>query len=213
MAASEGQSLDITSGGFELYVPPTPFAMGGPEKKDPISRFVMLDDENGVFYDVDYGSEPLRNSTPWSELALYNVVDPAVVFPPAQWQKLHDLDWLPTGFLVAIQSRDGNVFRAVKIGAVHVKRLPRDLMNWGALESLTGPELTAEVRAGLLRRVFDRRPGSNAGPVSYVNPKKVLDGMPRPWHRDGNWLNWELSHRFVGGKEIDEGQRWELYAE
>jgi hypothetical protein len=213
MAASEGQSLAVTSGGFELYVPPTPFSMGDPEKKDPTGRFVMLDDENDIFYDVDYGSEPLRNSTPWSKLALYNVVDPAIVFPPKQWQKLHEPDWLPTGFLVAIQSRDDNVFRAVKIGAVHVKRLRRELMSWGALESLRGSELTTEMKAGLLRRVFNRRPGSNAEPASYVNAKKVLDGKQRPWHQDGNWLNWELSHRFVGGKKIDEGQRWELHAE
>jgi len=213
MAAPEHQSLNITSAGFELYVPPTPFAREALEKKDPMGRFVMLDDENNVFYDVDYGSAHLRNSTPWPELALHNVVDPAIVFPPAQWQKLHDPDWLPTGFLVAIRSRDDNVFKAVKIGTVHVKQLPRALMNWGALESLTGPEFVAEMKAGLLRRVFDRRPGSNSGPVSYVNPKKVLNGKPRPWHQDGKWLNWELNHRFVGGKEIDKGQRWALYAE
>ncbi len=214
MAALEGESFAITSAGFELYVPPTPFAKGDdPKKKDPTGRFVMLDDENGVFYDVDYGSAPLHNSTPWSELTLHKVVDPAIVFPPAQWEKLHDPEWLPVGFLVAIRSCEGDIFKAVKIGTVHVKPLPRALMNWGALERLKGPELTAEMKTGLIRRVFDCRPWSNAGPVSYVNLKKVLDAKSRPWDQQGNWLSWELDERFVGGKEIDKGQRRELYAE
>lgn len=207
---NEPPSRDITTAGFELYVPPTPFS--NPTPPEPSGRFVMLDDEDGVFYDVCYDSAPLRNTIPWTELGLHNFVDPAIIFPPAQWQKLADPDWLPTGFLVSIQSRGPEHFTAIKIGTVHVKQLPQALMNWEVLESLKGPELPAEMKAGLLRSVFNRRPGSNSQSISYVNQRGVLDKMSRPWHRDGNWLNWELDHRFAGGRRIDEKQKWKLYA-
>lgn len=210
MTSSEPPSLEITSAGFELFIPPTPFS--NPQPPEPNGRFVLLDDEDNVFYDVDYTSPGLRNTVSWKQLALHTIPDPAIVFPPAQWQKLKDPNWLPTGFLVSIQSREPDCFKAVNLGAVHVKPRPQALMNWDVLESLKGPELPAEMKAGLLRKVFNRRPGANMQSISYVNPRKVLDKMSRPWHRDGKWLNWELDDRFVGGKRIDEGQKWRLYA-
>lgn len=186
----------------------------------------MLDDLDNVFYDVDYESSELQNSTDWTELALHNVVDPAIVFPPNQWQifeecwtwrqvggELEDRPLIATGFLVSIQSRDSGIFNATKLGTVHVLQWRQQHMNWGVLESLKGTELPSEMRAGLLRHIFNRRPGANTQMViSYVTPRRVLDENSRPWHEDGASLNWELDHRFAGGARIGREQKWRLYA-
>ena len=201
---STNQFLEFTSGGFELYVPPTPFS--NPPGR---TRFVMLDDLNNVFYDVDYESSSLNNSTPWTKLGLHNVADPAIVFPPNQWQMFEE-NSSATGFLVLIQSRDSGLFTATKIGTVYVRPLLQEFMNWGVLESLKGSELPSEMRAGLLRHVFNRRPGANARMISYVTLRRVLDNMHRPWHQNGAWLNWELDDKFTGGSLIGNEQMWKL---
>jgi hypothetical protein len=201
-------SLQFTSGGFELYVPPTPFS--NPPKP---AHFVVLDDLNDVFYDVDYESSDLKNTTPWTELALHTVADPAIVFPPNQYQMSENNKTLRiTGFLVSIQSRDSGLFTATKIGTVHVQQLQKKYMNWGALESLKGAELPSEMRAGLLRHVFNRRPRGSARMISYVTPRHVLDNMPRQWHRNAAALNWELDERFAGGARIGKERKWRLHA-
>jgi hypothetical protein len=200
------QTLKYTSGGFELYVPPTKFA----HPPEP-ARFVMLDDINDTFYQVLYEGLRLKNTTPWTDLALHTTPDPAIVFPPNQ-QEIFDakLSITATGFLVSIISRANGEFVAKWLGTVHVDRLPEQSMNWGALESLKGDELPAEMRNGLLRFVFNRRPGASGGSHSYVTPRGVLDGLERPWYKDGASLAWELDDRFVGGKRIEREQRWKL---
>jgi hypothetical protein len=137
---------------------------------------------------------------------LHTTPDPAIVFPPNQ-QEIFDakLSITATGFLVSIISRANGEFVAKWLGTVHVDRLPEQSMNWGALESLKGDELPAEMRNGLLRFVFNRRPGASGGSHSYVTPRGVLDGLERPWYKDGASLAWELDDRFVGGAEVEIG--------
>jgi len=204
--------LQFRSGGFELYVPPTAFSLPGPPHFCP-PHFVMLDDQDDILYDVDYESKELKNTTPWVDLELHKKVDPAIVFPSVEWQK-HEADKQKkvTGFLVSIQSREGGWNTAIHLGTVHVVQYQPEFMNWAALESLKGSELPAEMKDGLLRKVFNRRPGSGTQALSYVNSLSVLDGLPRPWHRDGQALNYELDERFVGCKMIAKDQKWKLLA-
>lgn len=170
----------------------------------------MLDDSSQIFYDVDYGTRLLGNSTPWTALALHTVPDPAIVFPPEQCDMLPFMN-LVTGFLVSIESRDRGVFVAKKIGRVNVKPLKEGLMNWAALRSLKGDPLPAEMSAGLLRRVWNRRPNAPPRAIPYVTPGHILDNMPRPWHRDGAVLNYELDQIFAGGVALGTHQHWRVY--
>lgn len=176
-------------------------------------HFVMVDDLNNVFYDVDYESPDLKNPVPWAELLLHTSRDPAIVFPPNQYQLGVENPGLRiTGFLVLIQSREDDVFTGYKIGTVHVQPLAQERMNWGVLESWKGPELASEVRAGLLRHVFNRRPGAHPIAISYVTPRNILDSMQRQWHKNAAALEYELDGIFAGGRRIGENQRWRLYA-
>ena len=210
--SGEKPSMLFNSGGFELFVPPTPFC---PPGKPPI--FVMVEDLKDTFYEVDYEAADLQNRTPWSELELHTVLDPAIVFPSLQWQKFENLAEesveIVTGYLIAIQSRESDAWAAVKLGDVHIRKYPEEVMNWRLLESVKGPELGAEVQTGLLRHVYNRRPGSVQRSIPYVTPARILDKMERPWHKDGAALNWNLDGRFVGAARIARDQRWRLYAE
>jgi hypothetical protein len=171
----------------------------------------MLDDLNDVFYQVIYEGPGLKNVTSWTDLALHTITDPAIVFPPNQLATFEArLSIMATGFLVSVTSRTSDAITAKWLGTVHVDRLPEHLMNWGALESMKENELAAEMRAGLLRFVFDRRPGASAKSHSYVTPSSTLDEMSRPWYKNGEHLNWELDERFVGAKLIDRKQKWKL---
>ena len=196
--------LQFRSWGFELYVPPTPFS-----SPPAPTRFVMLDDLNDVFYDIDYETPLLGNKTPWTELALHTVPDPAIVFPPEQQDMLHKMQFA-TGFLVSIESRSSTLITARKIGRVNVKQLPEKLMNWSALRALKGKELPAEMRAGLLRRIWNRRSGAADHSIPFVTPSRILNDMPRPWHRDAVALNYELDERFAGGKALGPPSRWKV---
>lgn len=209
IASSDGcRNLNFASGGFELFVPPVPFS----QPPEP-ACFVMLDDQNDAFYEVDYQSVDLRNSTDWTALKLHTVPDPAVVFPTLQWQKFeNDINKKITGFVVDIKSRGEDSWTAEKIGAVHVRRFPQEYMNWSALASLKGSELPEEMKAGLLRKVFNQREGSMVQTISYATPRRILDTMKRPWHQDGAALNWELDEKFVGANRIEKDQKWKLYA-
>lgn len=210
--ASQNDSdfIAIKSAGFELYLPPTP--MLNPQTNPPERpRFVMLDYTNDVFYDVDYETANLRNSTSYAALALHTVQDPAIVFPPNQWNMLQTMKFA-TGFLVSIISRDGQTFSAKNLGSVNVKPLRQELMNWAALRSKKGPELPAEMKAGLLRHVWNRRSNAATQSIPYVHQRHVLDNMSNPWHRDGVALNYELDQQFAGGRLFGAEQQWKLYA-
>jgi hypothetical protein len=197
--------LEFKSRGFELYLPPTPFS-----SPPAYARFVMLDDSTQKFYDVDYQTELLGNTTPWTALALHQVRDPAIVFPPEQCDMLEIMKFA-TGFLVSIECRDREMFVAKKIGSVNVKLMEEKLMNWAALRSLKGDELPAEMRVGLLRRVWNKRPNAASQSIPYVTPRLTLDDMPKHWHRDGAALNYELDQIFAGGAPLGEQQHWKVH--
>lgn len=201
-------NLNFASGGFELFVPPVPFS----QPPEP-ACFVMLDDQNNAFYEVDYQSVDLKNSIDWTALKLHTVLDPALVFPTLQWQTFEkDMNKKITGFVVDIKSRDEDSWTAERIGTVHVRRFPQEYINWSVLASLKGSELPEEMKAGLLRKVFNQGRSSMTQTISYVTPRRILDTMERPWHQDGAALNWELDERFVGANRIEKDQKWKLYA-
>ena len=79
-----------------------------------------------------------------------------------------------------------------------------------ALRALKGKELPAEMRAGLLRRIWNRRSNAADQSIPFVTPSRILNGMPRPWHRDGVALNYELDERFAGGKTLGPPSRWKV---
>lgn len=199
-------SSTFRSAGFELYVPPTKFS----QPSEP-ACFVMLDDLNDIFFEVKYDDPKLGNTKNWTELSLHEVDDPAIVFKSNQDPFLQQRSYdRVEAYLVSIIKRDSHAFRATILGTVYVRPFAEKFMNWGALESLKGSELPAEMRAGLLRHVFNRRISNDSQHYSYVTPRKILDNMPRKWHEDGGALNWELDDRFVGAKRIAENQNWIL---
>ncbi len=200
MSSNSAGVLEFRSSGFELYLPPTNFK----------SRFVMFDDSNQIFYDVNYDTELLGNRIPWPSLKPENLRDPAIVFPPKQSDALKIMNFA-TGFLVSILHREGDKFVAQKLGLVEVKALKEELMNWSALTALKGEELPNEMKAGLMRRLWDRRPGSQHRSIPYVTPGSVLDQMPRRWHTDGAALNYELYLIFAAGAPLASTQHWEVH--
>ena len=208
--------MEMTGPGFELYVPPTP--MVNDRLKPPHKgRFVMLDDVNDVFYDIDYDAAlkpaALGNTVSWADLALHTVREPALVLQLSQWQWLSNPQTnFARAFLVSIESRNEGIVYARRIGSVFVRKVQQEYMNWYALRSEKGEELPAEMRAGLLRKLWNRSPSHQSPNISYVTPASVLDKMPRPWHKDGAWLNWELDHQYAGGSVIPPSQCWRLRA-
>ena len=154
MSPYEERNLSkFQSGGFELYLPPTPFSMP-PEP----ARLVMVDDLRQVIYDVDYETSFLKNTIPWSALNLHKIEDPAIVFRPMQLECL----MLPerafaTGLLASIETRDDGVYKAKRVGVVNVSPFPKEVINWAVLQSWNGEELPTEMQAGPLRRVWNRR--------------------------------------------------------
>lgn len=202
-------TLHFVSGGFELYVPPTPFS----QPPEP-PMFVMLDDMNDVFYQVDYGHPGLRNANSWVDLQLHRVTDPAIVFPPNQLSLYAQNDNITmTGFLVSIASRGATGWLVKKIGAVHVRRYPLKYINWDVLASTKGPELIAELQAGLLRKVFNRRDVGTSERPSFVTLGNTINHMSRAWHEGGAALSYELDERFVGAVRIPNEQGWSVYTD
>jgi hypothetical protein len=174
----------------------------------------MLDDLNDVFYRVDYEFVSPRNRKSWVEVQLHTVQIPAIIFHPDQWQVQDKKAVQGQGYLVAVEPhQQGDVLTATMLGAVHISPLPQEHMSWGALEGLKGAELPAEMKAGLLRKVFDRRPGADLSSISYVTPSKTLRAMESQWHRDGVELNYQLDSRFAGGRQIEIGQKWRVYVQ
>jgi len=192
--------LEFRSSGFELYLPPTSFK----------SRFVMFDNSKQIFYDIDYETAQLGNNTPWSRLAPETLRDPAIVFPPEHCDMLEIMKFA-TGFLVSILRREGDKFIAKKLGRVNVKPVEPKYMNWSALTTWKGEELANEMKAGLLKRMWDRRAGFTSRVVPYVTSGNVLDEMPRKWHEDGAALNYELDRIFAAGAPLLSSQHWEVH--
>jgi hypothetical protein len=189
----------FNSGGFELFLPPTPFS----QPPEP-AQFIMLDDVNQIFYDVRYRG---ADSTSWTAIKAHQIPDPAIVFPPNQWTHMLASSH-GTGFLVSIESREREVFYARMLGTVNVAPVDEKRMNWGALRGEKGPELPAEMKSGLLRHVWDRRSRPSFHAIAYETSAAVLNRMPRPWHRDGAALNYELDHVFAGCLALGAQTSW-----
>lgn len=202
--------LQFQSWGFQLYLPPTPFASQASETEEAeIGRFVMVDDKNDAFYDVDYVTGKLGNTISWRELALHKVKDAAICFPPEQQDMLYKMSFA-IGLLVSVEHRDGSFLKVTKLGKVNVKKIPQPYMNWTALQDLRGKELGEEMQVGLLRKVWDRRGGSLTRLGNYVTPSRVLNAMSSPWHRDGEALNNILDNRFAGADAIEPPSLWHV---
>lgn len=203
------------AGGFELYLPPTPFPKDG-----ETPRFVMLDDQEQAFYDVFYGNPLLRNTKPWSSLEMHKLLDPAIVIGPKQLERLNqdpkELERLnqgyplATGHLVNIVSRSNSVFTAELLAAVNIVPLQEEVMNWSVLKTWKGVEIVTELQNGLLRRVWNRRTFAPTEMVTFSTQASTLNEMPRPWHDDGTYLNYELDQRFMGACKINPDQVWQF---
>jgi hypothetical protein len=156
----------------------------------------------------------LKNRKSWKDLQLHTVQIPAIIFHPDNWQAQDKKAVVGEGYLVTMEPlQQGEVRTATMLGTVHVSPLKQEHMSWGALEDLKGAELPAEMKAGLLRKVFNRRPGADLSSISYVTPSKTFRGMKSPWHEDGGQLNFQLDSRFAGGSQIEIGQRWKVYVQ
>lgn len=191
--------LDIQGGGFELYLPPTPFR----------SQLVMLDYSTETFYSVNYRAAAQGDETPWSDLGLETITDPAILFQPEQSERLENGKFA-TGFLVSILDRQADKFVARKLGLVNVGPLPEYAMNWAALQSKKGEELKNEMRAGLMKYLWNRRQPAEQALFPYQTPGSVLNSMPRQWHIDGAALNHELDYIFAAGEALPLTQCWGL---
>lgn len=187
----------FTSRGFELYLPPTPFR----------SRFVMLDESNDVFYEVDCQTSRTSDEPSWETIAPERFSDPAIAFPPNQAHMLGPRT-SATGFLVSITRRVNGDIWARNHGQVIVSQLPPERMSWGPLIEMRGV-MAVEMRAGLMGRLWNRRQGAgNAGPG--VIPVQVHDTAPQ-WRINGASLSDELDNMFSAGVEIPMSQTWHLH--
>jgi hypothetical protein len=168
----------------------------------------MLEEATGVFYDVDYVTLRAENDPTWADIAPESFQDPAIVFPPNQSRRLRQ-ETVATGFLVSITRREGEEIWARSFGQVMVKPFPPNVMSWEKLREMKGPVLSTEVRAGLMGRLWNRRPGaSQANASSFVTSRAILDNMPRNWHEDGAALNYELDDIFAASKLLPASQKW-----
>lgn len=171
----------------------------------------MLEEETGVFYDVDYTTLRAGSDPTWEDIAPEHFEDPAVAFPPTQSRRLRE-ETIATGFLVSITKREGDEIWARSFGEVMVKPLPPNLMSWDKLIEMKGPVLPAEMKAGLMGRLWNRRPGaSQTNTPSFVTSRTILDNMPRNWHVDGAALNYELDYIFAASKLLPASQKWCLH--
>jgi hypothetical protein len=169
----------------------------------------MLDEENDIFYDVDCTTLRTDADPSWEASAPQGFEDPAIVFPPEQAYKLGPHS-IAVGFLVSITQREDGEIRARSYGRAMVKPLPPQLMSWEGLVDTKGPVLPAEMKAGLMGRLWNRRPGAENEP-RFVTSMDILGKMPRKWHEDGAALNYELDNLFAAGKEISTSQAWCLH--
>jgi hypothetical protein len=194
------EGLHINAHGFELYLPPTPFK----------PRFVMLDELTSTFYDVDYASQTIGNTMQWKDLAAESIQDPAIILADhvpvmnGQDERIGAL-----GVLVSITRRTEQTLFATYLGRVFIRKYPANLMNWEALTQRKGATLVNEMRAGLMSRLWNRRPEipQLSGPPWVTSPK-VLDTMPRRWHEDGAALNYELDYTFASSRLILPELEW-----
>lgn len=206
MSSSElNNVIEFDSGGFRLFLPPVPFAC--PPKR---AQFIMVDDSKAAFYHVDYEMPELGNRIPWEKRDLHKELDPAIVFDHFQYYAFMKRNFA-TGYLVSIEVQENDVYVAKWLGAVNVRLMKQEEMNWAMLRAWKGEELPNEMQNGLLRYLWDKRSQPESGNIPYVTPASILDAMPRPWHTNGEYLNYELDQIFAGGWPIKSDQLWRIH--
>jgi hypothetical protein len=194
-AEATDEGVLVNAPGFELYLPPTPFT----------SRFVMLDETTSTFFDVDYATPVLQNKVPWKDLAPENIEDPAIILP-----EIVANDRIGAmGLLVSVTRRAENILFATYLGHVFVRQFSADLMNWEALTKMNGPARANAMKAGLMGRLWNRRPGvpHSSGPP-WVASHETVDEMPERWREDGAALNHELKYMFASSRRLPPEQKW-----
>ena len=199
-AQATAAGLHINAHGFELYLPPTPFK----------PRFVMLNELTSTFYDVDYATPTIGNTMQWKDLAPESIQDPAIILAdhvPVLDGRDERIGTL--GVLVSVTRRTEQTLFATYLGRVFVRKFPANLMNWEALAQTTGAARAGEMRAGLMSRLWNRRPGvpQLSGPPWVTSPK-ILATMPGRWREDGAALNYELNYQFASSRHILPEQEW-----
>jgi hypothetical protein len=149
----------------------------------------MWDDYTKKFYDVDYETPQLGNTTPWPLLRPETIQRPTTVFPPEQRGMLEDItNQIATGYLVSVSSSWGGRIRARRLGRVNLKLKETTYMSWPALEDVKGAVLAAEMMNALTRHLWDRQCDGLNRPFTYKTPRTISDNMPRRWHVDGSAL-------------------------
>ena len=162
----------------------------------------MLDELTSTFYDVDYATPTIGNTMEWKDLAPESIQDPAIILAdgvPVIDRRDERVGSL--GVLVSITRRTEHTLFATYLGRVFVRMFPADLMNWEALTKMKGAARAGEMRAGLMGRLWNRRPGvpQSSGPPWVASPE-ILDKMPGRWREDGAALNYELDYNFASGR-------------
>jgi hypothetical protein len=74
-------------------------------------------------------------------------------------------------------------------------------MSWDGLIDKKGLVLPAEMKAGLMGRLWNRRPDVGTA-ATFITLAEIPNRMPRQWHIDGAALNFELDNIFSADKEI-----------
>jgi hypothetical protein len=199
MAVFSPDGSELRSFGFEVYFPPTPFK----------PRFVLHEATKDTFYDVDTTYQPLPSQPAWNSIAAHEISDPAIMLSG----NVRGSSESVTGFLIAIDCRERETFIGRHIARVQVRELNPALMSWEGLKDMKGPVLPAEMKAGLMERLWNRRSGVTAPDASgpFVSDMAVLSNMPRRWHVDGAALNYELDYIFAAGRELSPDQKWKIY--
>jgi Heterokaryon incompatibility protein (HET) len=191
--------LDVKAPGFELYLPPTPFK----------PRFVMLDELTSTFYDVHYATPLAGNKVRWEDLAPESIQDPALILAEDVALIAPDARIGVFGLLVSITRRTEQTLVATYLGRVFVRKFPASLMSWEALTKMKGVTRASEMKAGLMARLWNRRPEvpqSSGSP--WVTSPEILDQMPDRWREDGAALNYELDYMFASSRYLLREQKW-----
>jgi len=96
----------------------------------------------------------------WKDLAPESIQDPAIILADNVPVIDHRDERIGSlGVLVSITRRTEQTLFATYLGRVFVKMFPASLMNWEALTKMKSAARAGEMRADLMGRLWNRRPG------------------------------------------------------
>ena len=120
----------------------------------------MLNGLTSTSYDVDYATPIIGNTMKWKDLAPESIQDPAIILADNVPVIDHRDERIGSlGVLVSITRRTEQTLFATYLGRVFVKMFPASLMNWEALTKMKSAARAGEMRADLMGRLWNRRPG------------------------------------------------------